>query len=193
MALHLSNFSSKEVQRILNDNTVMHLFATKNPRNDHNHKCLNDISSSNNPVARIKAHWTSTTGKATPTIIQHFKNPPSTSTLLCRGAMVRIVDKNFEPKWGLYNNAIGTILDIVFDDGHDPNNGDLPLYIVTEFKHYVGPIWYQDNPKVKKHTYSQLLLHTHTLILYITTHILYSNPTYMKLTGSANTYGQLPV
>lgn len=150
MDLHLSNYSQEQVDRILNTGTVMHLFATKAPRNDHNYKRLSEISSADNPVALVRAHWKSSKCKSSSTIANHFQNPPPNATLLCRGAIVRIVDKNFEPKWGLYNNAIGTIIDIVFAPGHDPNNGDLPQYVVVEFRHYTGPAWLKDRPKVRK-------------------------------------------
>ena len=141
MALHLGNLSANDTEQVLNNGTVMHLFATKAPRNDHNYKCISRISSSDNPVAMVKAQWSSTTKKKATAQADHFQNPPPSATLLCRGAMVRIVTRNFEPKWGLYTNAIGTIRDIVYEDGKDPNNGDLPLYVATDFKHYEGPAW----------------------------------------------------
>ena len=61
---------------------------------------------------------------------------------------MRIVDRNFEPGWGLYNNSIGTVRDIVFAPGDDPNSGDLPQYVAVEFSHYTGPVWDPENPKV---------------------------------------------
>ena len=48
----------------------------------------------------------------------------------------------------VYNNSIGTVRDIVFSPGDDPNSGDLPQYVAVEFTHYNGPVWDQDNPKV---------------------------------------------
>jgi hypothetical protein len=149
LTLHLANYSNKDVQTILTTGTVMHLFATKAPRNEHNYRRLNETSSCSNPVALLKAQWKSTTCQKTSSIIDHFKNPPPNATLLCRGAIVRIVDKNFHPRWGLFNNAIGTVIDIVFKPGDDPNNGDLPLYVAVLFKNYKGPPWWPRNPKVR--------------------------------------------
>lgn len=128
----------------------MHLFATKAPRDEHNYNRLREISSENNPVALLKAKWHSERRSRQSSIADHFDNPPSNATLLCRGAMVRIVDKNFEPRWGLYNNAVGSVVDIVFRPDDDPNNGDLPLYVAVKFTHYNGPAWLNDEPQVSK-------------------------------------------
>jgi hypothetical protein len=67
-------------------------------------------------------------------------------TMLCREAMVDIVKANIEPKWGLYNGTIGTVVDIVYHQGENPNNGNLPKVVVVDFKHYRGPIWDKNNP-----------------------------------------------
>ena len=120
-------------KQILNEGVVMHLFATKAPRNEHNYQRLSETSNEDNPVALVKAQWSSTRGLAQSTIAQHYNSPPESATLLCRGAMVRIVDRNFEPGWGLYNNSIGTVRNIVFAPGDDPNSGDLPQYVAVEF------------------------------------------------------------
>lgn len=150
--LHLSNYSSQQRKQILNEGVVMHLFATKAPRNEHNYQRLSETSDENNPVALVKAQWSSTRGLSSSTIAQHYNSPPESATLLCRRAMVRIVDRNFEPGWGLYNNSIGTVRDIVFAPGDDPNSGDLPQYVAVEFSHYTGPAWDPGNPKVRKNT-----------------------------------------
>lgn len=131
MALHLGNLSANDTEQVLNNGTVMHLFATKAPRNDHNYKCISRISSSDNPVAMVKAQWSSTTKKKATAQADHFQNPPPSATLLCRGAMVRIVTRNFEPKWGLYTNAIGTIKDIVYEDGKTRT--------MVTYRHYMWP------------------------------------------------------
>ena len=71
------------------------------------------------------------------------------AALICRGAMVSITGKNFAPEWGLYNNAIGYVDEIVFDKNSNPNNNDQPLYIaVYSPQCQNGPTWDKDNPKV---------------------------------------------
>ena len=148
LSLHLSNFKNSDVEKILSEGVSMHLFATKAPRNEFNFSRLADVSSSNNPVALVKAQWTAQKKIGKSTIMSHFKSPPATAALLSRGAIVRIVDRNFEPMWGLYNNAIGKVVEIVFKPGNDPNNGDLPLYVAARFEHYTGPVWDIQDPKV---------------------------------------------
>jgi hypothetical protein len=32
--------------------------------------------------------------------------------------------------------------------GDNPNNGDLPSYVVVKFPSYVGPAWDENHPKV---------------------------------------------
>jgi hypothetical protein len=46
----------------------------------------------------------------------------------------------------LYNGALGTIIDIIFREGENLNDGDLLLVVVVEFKHYRGPIWDKKHP-----------------------------------------------
>ena len=60
-------------------------------------------------------------------------------TSLCVNAEVAIKGRNFYPKWGLHNGASGTVRQIVFAEGNNPNNGDLPEYVVVEFKNLQLP------------------------------------------------------
>ena len=55
-------------------------------------------------------------------------------TPICIGAKVAIKGKNFYPKWGLHNGAMGTVKEIAFEVGKNPNNGDLPEYVVVHFE-----------------------------------------------------------
>jgi hypothetical protein len=50
-------------------------------------------------------------------------------TMLYRDAMVEITNMNIEPKWGLFNGAIGTVVDIIFGQGENPNEGHLPTVL----------------------------------------------------------------
>jgi hypothetical protein len=149
ISLHMTNFSTAKTEAITSDGVTMHLFATKAPRNVHNLRRLSDVSSHNNPVAILKTRWTSSNKKlSTSSMMNHFTDPPPAAVMVARGAIVRIVYKNFEPEWGLFNNAIGEVEEIVFDSRNaDPNNGDLPAYVAVKFQHYCGPIWDPHNPK----------------------------------------------
>jgi hypothetical protein len=68
-------------------------------------------------------------------------------TMLCRDAMIEITKVSIEPKWGFFNGAINTVVDIIFKQGENPNKGHLPTVVVFDLKHYRRPIWDQDNPK----------------------------------------------
>jgi hypothetical protein len=37
--------------------------------------------------------------------------------------------------------TLGTVSDIIFQERENPNNGNLPLVVVIDFKHYQRPIW----------------------------------------------------
>jgi hypothetical protein len=52
---------------------------------------------------------------------------------------------NIEPKWGLYNGEIGTVVDIIFLEGKNTNEGHLPTVVVVDLKHYRGPVWDEEN------------------------------------------------
>jgi hypothetical protein len=56
-------------------------------------------------------------------------------TMLCWDAMVEITNVNIEPTWVLFNGAIGTVVDIIFGQGENPNEGHLPTVVVVDLKH----------------------------------------------------------
>jgi hypothetical protein len=66
--------------------------------------------------------------------------------MLCRDSMVEITKVNIEPKWGLFNGAIGTVINIFFRQGENPNEVHLPTVVVVDLKHYRGPVWDKYNP-----------------------------------------------
>ena len=148
MQRHLGNYNAEEIKKICSEGVTMHLFATKAPRNHHNHKKLAEVSCATNPVAVLKAKWTTTKSKKILANASHFKDPPPAATVLCRGAMVKVTGRNFEPDWGLFSNAVGVVSEIPFKEGKDPNNGDLPEYVAVTFAHYSGPAWDPERPKV---------------------------------------------
>jgi hypothetical protein len=47
---------------------------------------------------------------------------------------------------GIFQWAIGTVVDIIFRQGENPNEGHLPAVVVVDLKHYRGPILGKDNP-----------------------------------------------
>ena len=126
---------------------IRHLFAFKKSKNEFNYHKLQAVSSETNPVALVKTRWESTAGKSK-VCRAHFPNLPVNATILSRGAMVSICNHNFEPEWGLFNNSVGKVEEIVFEPGHNPNAGDHPCYVAVSFPQYSGPAWDDKKPKV---------------------------------------------
>ena len=103
MNLHLANMSAEHAKKVTEEGVVMHLFATKAPRDEFNFRRLSQDATSNNPAALIKAEWKSCRRLKSQSMAKHYDNPPQNASVLCRGATVKITGKNFEPDWGLYN------------------------------------------------------------------------------------------
>ena len=127
---------------------AMHIYANKDKARDWNNICMARKSSEDNPIAMIKARGSSrvsSTGKA---ILKHFSQDKIKMTAnIFVGEKVSLNGVNLIPEWGLFNGAIGTVEEIVFADGHNPNDNDQPLYVAVRFENYTGPVWDQNNPK----------------------------------------------
>jgi hypothetical protein len=145
MTLHLDNERYTDEDRLLIKNRSTHLFATKEPMNDHNQRCLYRVSSSENPVARIRAIDQRNTGSRR---ITHQISNIQKCVILSRGAKVCITGRNIRPEWGLFNNSQGTVIDIVFQNSENPNENHLPHYILVDFCGYNGPLFDAENPTV---------------------------------------------
>ena len=150
--LHTRRLPNDLVNTLNHDPQTMFLFAKKAQRDEHNYSNLARISNQTNPVALIKALYCSTSSRCHRANMRHFEKDsiPQCATI-CRGAKVALRGRNFEPEWGLFNNAVGTVEEIVFPKGGDPNSGDLPLYVVVRFPQYSGPTWDNKNPKVRRY------------------------------------------
>ena len=128
-------------------NKSIYLFYKNHKRIHKNLELLIQKSCKSNPVAVCKT--ISQGKKAGKAVKGHFKKTESTnSALLFVGCKVALENRNFNPSWGLHNGAVGTVDEIVFDKGCNPNNGDLPLYVVVDFPLYCGPVWDTANPTV---------------------------------------------
>jgi hypothetical protein len=145
--LHMSEIKAEEDRNKLTRDALF-VFAMNKACIDHNVQALSDMCNPTNPVAMIQPKFVY--GQMGRKI--HFKtkreNFPE-STCICRGARVMIKGRNIHPKWGLYNGSISTVIDIVFREGKNPNEGDLPLYVLVEFDCYTGENKFSANrPKV---------------------------------------------
>ena len=132
---------------------ALHIFANVAPMQEHNYIRLAKTSTKNNPVALIKAIDRATNAKNKPKKT-HLTNTKGrgdilpVATTICRGAKVQL-SNNLQPEWGLYNGAIGTVKELVFQKDKNPNCGDQPSYVVVEFNQYPSdaPKWIVTKPK----------------------------------------------
>ena len=150
LTLHTNRLPTWFVDKVASDPQTIFLFAKKAPRDEHNYSNLARMSNKGNPVAIIRTQYTSVFTGSNRKSTHFKKDGVPQSVPLCRGAKVCLCGRNFEPDWGLYNNAVGTVQEIVYVHGKSPNNDDHPLYIVVYFPQYKGPIWDPKNPKVRK-------------------------------------------
>lgn len=128
----------------------MFLFATKEPRDAFNRECLRKCQSPQNPVAVIKPTYRKNGTKAGKSSSRHFARDSQVPlfTCMCRGAKVQITGRNILPRLGLFNNAMGIVVDIVYHEDENPNLGHLPKYVLVRFPSYSGPAFIKHDPKI---------------------------------------------
>lgn len=146
--LHLDVIAKKHGTGTAEDirSRALYLFYRNDRRIRHNLQRLARQGTAENPVAFCRCTSTGVArGKG---IKSHFDTDLPSTSMLCVGAKVSIENRNLKPNWGLHNGAGGTVEEIIFKPGSNPNAGDLPLYVVVHFPGYKGPAWDQDNPKV---------------------------------------------
>ena len=149
MSLCLKNLPIDKQEEVKKKST--YIVATHDDKNEHNSKQLSKLCSDINPLAFLK--YVDVSGEGKKCVWKHYATHriPMT-TFLCVGAKVAIKGKKFKPSWGLYNGAIGTVNEIVFKPGDNPNCGDLPVYVAVEFQSYnppsIIPCFDHQNPKV---------------------------------------------
>ena len=114
-------------------NGATHIFFTNKEVNEHNVKCLTDIGK---PIVRIEAEHTGRGHTASTTTAGGL----DILLFLCIGAKV-LLTKNIWQHAGLCNGAVGTVVDIVYDD--ESIAPGLPVCVLVDFKDdYTGPpIW----------------------------------------------------
>ena len=147
LSLHLSAIATRhgdEVCKQIEEKSI-YLYYRNEPRIKKNTECLANCCSPQNPVAFCPVFAFGKHGKA---VRGHFKEEAPENVLLCVGSRVSLENRNFFPSWGLHNGACGTVQEIVFGKGTNPNNKQLPQYIVIDFPQYCGPIWDVDHPTV---------------------------------------------
>lgn len=96
----------------------------------YNHELLTKLEP---PVAHINARHSSSVAKNLP--FDEFSGLQPT-VFLAKGAKVMLT-MNLWANVGLCNGATGTIIDIIFENNHQPP--DLPIAVIVQFDDYRGP------------------------------------------------------
>ena len=125
------------------------------------------MNTDENPTAIIKPRGDGQ--KYGKSINAHFDSDAPPAALICIGAKVCFQGNNFYPLWGLHNGACGTVDEIVFDKGKNPNRGDHPRYVVVDFPQYMGPPWDTQNPKANNYITDVAFYQIDTTLTPITT------------------------
>ena len=150
MGLRLNNIK-KDQQDVIKRKSI-YIFAKHSDKNDHNNAQLYAICDKNNPLACLKYE------DITPGGAHHVKchfdiNTTPLATHFFVGAKVCLKGRNIEPTWGVFNGTIGTVREIVYEEGRNPNYHGLPAYVAVEFPTYNPPNEIQqfdpENPKVR--------------------------------------------
>ena len=140
MSPHFSEDDRKELCK-----DALFLFANKKPKQLFNDQKLRELQSPTNPVARIKSETINNHGKIVSNN-KHYDNETTANVLcICIGASVALSGCNICPEWGLFNASVGKVVDIVFHEGQNPNDNQLPAYVLVEFGLYQGPVFDPDN------------------------------------------------
>ena len=87
---------------------------------EHNREQLKEQHSAKNLIAWLLA-TTSSKEKQYHGRAKCMKKESSVEPILniCWGARMQISGRNFEPDWGLYNGAVGTVVEIVFNENEN--------------------------------------------------------------------------
>ena len=161
--LQSEHWSLHKIRQLEQD--AMFLFPKKDMVMNKNLQMLDSISNSTNPVAKITCDYPRTKHESGKGINSHFNKDMPTVCLICVKAKVTLCNKNFNPRWGLFNGARGTVIKIAYAKGKTPNNGDMPEYIIVDFPHYSGPAYFANQPTVS-HILCQLFNQICYLIIF---------------------------
>jgi hypothetical protein len=115
LSLDGDHYTSKEIKDI--SDGALHVFARHQAKNACNEQNLRETVTETNYFAVIRCTDKTTATNAKSKSTHMNKTFDTRKTVLCRGAMVEITKVNIEPKWGLFNGAIGIVVNIIFGQG----------------------------------------------------------------------------
>ena len=113
------------------------LFYSNDQVANYNHEQLTKLEQ---PIAHINARHSSEVAKKISSDDMSGLEPV---TLLAKGARVMLT-MNLWPTVGLCNGATGIVVDMIFQNNHQPP--DLPIAVIVEFENYRGPAFSQNKP-----------------------------------------------
>ena len=141
--LHLIYYDEEFKSKLENDDKTMWLFAKNADKDLKNQEMLIHTSKhKNNPIARLDCTYDTkrlTNDKQeSGASMSHFDHAKYIKhTDICVGARVAISTVNFLPQFGLFNGAIGHVVEIDYKDRpvgpNDKQHYHLPNYVVVNF------------------------------------------------------------
>jgi len=160
--LHFSWYSDAFIKSLEDDPKILWVFAENKDKRKKNCEKLQETTRKYDvPLARMHCHYESTHAHhgVTKANASHFKNVDYVSeSHLCVNARAMIT-VNFIPEIGLYNGAVGTVVEIYYDKPEGPNDKQhyhLPKYVVMDMPQIKLPKgyepWDKNNPTVSTST-----------------------------------------
>lgn len=139
------NLSKQRRDELIKD--AIWIFTTNREVDVHNMKMVEKMVNRENPLISTSYKMYGRDGKRNFGIKSHFrKNDIITAPIsFCRGSRVSI-DRNLWQEVGLFNGALGTVVDIRYKTRESPLLGDFPAYVIVDMDFYKGPIWDSQNP-----------------------------------------------
>ena len=119
---------------------ALYVFPTHAEEWEHNKCCLLQANK-DNPIAKIDSvchgiHSKSSSADAAGGLVR--------TLYVCTTARVQLTS-NINIDFGLFNGSVGTIMDIVYQQGQSPKDA-LPQYILVDFPKFTGPPFLEDHP-----------------------------------------------
>jgi hypothetical protein len=144
LTLHIGLYESDSIfmDYLKNNKKTMWLYALNAEKEHKNQEMLINTSKKMSvPGARLDCTYDTkrlSGDKERTVCYSHFdQNSYDQHTDICVGAKVAISNVNFLPEIGLYNGAIGDVIEIVFNDRpvgpNDKQHCHLPNYVVVDF------------------------------------------------------------
>ena len=113
------------------------LFYSNEQVGNYNHEQLTKLK---HPIAHINARHSSALAKKISSDDMSGLEPV---VFLAKGARVMLT-MNLWSSVGLCNGATGTVVDIIYQNNHQPP--DLPIAVIVEFENYRGPVFNESRP-----------------------------------------------